>query len=302
MRLPISLTASLLLVAPLALVSSLTPTQVVLAETKPDPARDFEHFYVGVDGSEVLETGDYAGLKNPNYNRLTFLFAHVEDDPTTNHFHSIGAYSYSDSVDNPVINSTNANNRIPETYTGLPPLTLQLGTGVYADRLVSSLTAEEYSNIEMEPVSSLQNNEDPGAQYLFNSSSGRWSGSLGDAVVGLELVAKSSGLNIADEAGTNILTQVGDTYTIGSGDNFAFTPTFWTDASAPIGTYSATFRLQDLGTANARTPLGGSGTFSMDYQVVPEPSSSLGLIAFGLLAFTAKRRLKRTSREVCIRK
>lgn len=231
MRLQISVTASLMLVAPLALISSFTPTQVAIAQTEPDHsqahnhAHDYEHFFVGVDNFEVLRTGTYAGLENPNYNRLTFLFAHPEEDPTTNHFHGIGAYSYSGSADNPIINSTSSNNRIPEPYTGLPPLTLQPSTGIYTDRLVSTPTIEEYSNLEIEPVSSLQNEEDSAADYLLNSSSGRWSSSLGDAVIGLELMSITGGLNIANEAGTNILTQVGDTYTIGSGDNFAFTPT-----------------------------------------------------------------------------
>ncbi len=278
-----------MLVAPPALISSFAPTQVAIAQTEPeyshehDQAHDYEHFFIGVDGLEDLRTDKYAGLENPNYNLLTFLFSHVEDDPTTNHFHGIGAYSYSGSVDNPTINSTSSNNRIPESYTGLPPLTLQPGTGIYADRLVSMPTTEEYSNLEIEPVSFLQNYDDLGADYLFNSSGGRWSSPLGDAVIGLELVEKRSGLNIANEAGMDILTQAGDIYTIGSDDNFAFTPTFWTDASAAAGTYSATFQLRDLGIANNRSAFGESGTFSLDFQVtpVPEPSPLLGLGVFG---------------------
>jgi len=303
MRLPLSLTASLLLVAPLTLISSFSPTQVATAQTAPnathdhDHAHDYEHFYIGVDGLEVLNRGPYTGLENPNYNRLTFLFSHVEEDPTTNHFHGIGAYSYSGSVDNPVINSTNTNNRIPEPYTELPPITLQPGTGIYADRLVSMPTAEEYSNLEIKPVASLQNNDEPGAQYLYNSSDGRWQGSLGDAAIALELVSITDGLNIANEQGLNILTQVGDTYTIGSGDDFTFTPTFWTDAAAPTGTYSAAFQLADLGNANNGSTFEKSGTFNIDFQVasVPEPSSLLGLGVFSLMAFIGKSRLKRST-------
>ena len=116
MRLPISLTASLMLVAPLALISSFAPTQVAIAQTTPDYDHDYEHFFIGVDNFEVLRSGTYAVLENSNYNRLTFLFAHPEEDPTTNHFHGIGAYSYSGSADNPIINSTSSNNRIPEPY------------------------------------------------------------------------------------------------------------------------------------------------------------------------------------------
>jgi hypothetical protein len=166
-------------------------------------------------------------------------------------------------VDSPTINSTNINNRIPETYTGLPPLTLQLGTGIYADKLVSTSTEEEYSSLTIEAVSSLQTNEDPGAQYLFNSSNGRWSESLANAMPALELVSITDGLNIADEQGLNILTQVGETYTMGSGDDISFTPTFWTDTSASAGTYSASFRLLNLSNAN-ESSFRDSGTFNLD--------------------------------------
>lgn len=31
-------------------------------------------FYVGVDARQSIATGDYAGLPNPNLNRLTLLF------------------------------------------------------------------------------------------------------------------------------------------------------------------------------------------------------------------------------------
>ena len=219
MRLPTSLNASLMLIAPLALIGSITSTQVAIAQSEPNQSQDYEHLYIGVDSFDVLQSGDYAGLENPNSDRLTFLFAHVYEDPTTNHFHGIGSYSYSGAVDHPTINSTNTNNRIPETYSELPPITLQPGTGIYADKLVSTSTGEEYSNLTIEAVSSLKSNEDIGAQYLFNSSNGRWNNSLANAMPALELVSITDGLNIADEQGLNILTQVGETYTIGSGDD-----------------------------------------------------------------------------------
>jgi hypothetical protein len=103
-----------------------------------------------------------------------------------------------------------------------------------------------------------------------------------------------NGLNIADEQGLNILTQVGDTYTLGSGDDISFTPNFWTDTSASAGTYSATFRLLDLGNTNDGS-FHESGTFNLDFQVtpVPEPSAFLGVGAFALLAFLRKNKLKK---------
>lgn len=294
MRLPISPNASLMLIAPLALITSVASSQVAIAQSEPDRTHDhdYEHYYIGVDGFDVLQSGDYAGLENPNYDRLTFLFSHVEEDPTTNHFHGIGSYSYSGAVDSPTINSTNTNNRIPETYTGLPPLTLQPGTGIYADKLISTSTGEEYSNLTIKAVSALQSNEDPGAQYLFNSSNGRWSDSLANAMPTLELVSITDGLNIADEQGLNILTEIGDTYTLGSGDDISFTPTFWTETSASAGTYSATFRLLDLGNTKGSS-FRESGTFNLDFTPVPEPSAFLGVGAFALLAFLRKNRLKK---------
>lgn len=132
---------------------------------------------------------------------------------------------------------------------------------------------------------------------------GRWSNSLANAMPSLELVSITDGLNIADEQGLNILTEIGNTYTLGSGDDTTFTPTFWTETSAPAGTYSATFRLLDLGNTNNGI-FRESGAFNLDFQVtpVPEPPAFLGVSAFALFAFFRKSRLKRASREVWIRK
>ena len=296
MRIPISPSASLMLIAPLALIGSVASTQIAVAQSEPAHTyvSDYKHFYIGVDSVDVLPGGSYVGLENPNFGRLTFLFGHAYEDPTDNHFHNIGSYRYSGAVDNPTIDTTNTNNRIPEISTGLPPLTLQLGTGIYTDKLVSTSTGEEYSNLTIKAPSALQNNEDIGAQYLFTSSNGRWSNSLANAMPALELVSITDGLNIADEQGLNILSKIGDTYTLGRGDDTSFTPTFWTDTSATAGTYSATFRLLDFGNTNGGS-FRESGTFNLDFQVtpVPEPPAFLGIGAFALLAFLRKNRLKR---------
>ncbi len=262
-----------------------------------DTDHDHTEFFIGLDGLNVLDRGTYAGLDNPNYNRLTLLFAHREEDPTTNHFHGIGAYSYSGTVDNPIINSTSTNNRIPETYTNQPPLTLLPGTGIYRDRLISGLTNDEYSNLKIEPIASLKNAPEPEDQYLYNSSNGRWQPSLEGATIGLQLASISNGLNIVNSGGVDILKSVGDIYTIGTSDSFSFTPTFWTDAAAPLGTYSATFKLVDLGSDNNRTAFKESGTFSFDFQVkkVPEPSAIFGLGIIGLLTVSLSQLKKRTS-------
>jgi hypothetical protein len=79
MRLPISLNASLMLIAPLALIASVASTQAAVAQSEPAHTHDsdYEHFYIGVDSFDVLQSGDYAGLENPNSDRLTFLYSHV---------------------------------------------------------------------------------------------------------------------------------------------------------------------------------------------------------------------------------
>src|SRR5690348_16557896 len=73
-------------------------------------------FYIGYDSLAAVASGTYAGLSNPNVDRLTLLFDHG------NHFHGIGAYSYSGSASAPVVLSTNANNRIPEISSREEPL------------------------------------------------------------------------------------------------------------------------------------------------------------------------------------
>jgi hypothetical protein len=291
-----SITANFLVIAPLILSTALAPAQADDTHNHSDETG----FYTGLDSLEVLSTGTYAGLENPNYNRLTFLYAHRnEDQPESSHFHSIGAYSYSGTLNNPTINPTNTNNRIPESYSEQPPLTLLPGTGFYNGRLISTATDKEYSNLTIEPLASLETSKELDNQYLFNSSNGRWQSSLEGANIGLQLASISSGLNIGDSAGVDIFKSVGDIYTIGSGDNFTFTPTFWTDAAAPLGTYSASFKLVDLGNGNNPIPFRESGTFSFDFEVktVPESSNVLGLGIVGLLAlsFSRLQKLNRSS-------
>lgn len=280
-----------LVAAPLAIGMDITPAKADGIHS------DDTELYIGLDGLQVLSRGTYAGLENPNYNRLTLLFAHREENPADNHFHGIGTYSYFGPVDSPSISSTNTNNRIPETYTGIPPLQLLPGKGVYAGRLISSHTHAEYSNLNIKAVTSLAGASAADDENLFNSSDGRWQSSLAGANIGLKLVEISSGLNIANELGETILDSVGEIYTIGSGNNFSFTPTFWTSKTAKVGNYSATFQLVDLGTDNNRIPFGKSGTFSFDFRVetVPEPSTTVSLGLAGLLALSISHLKKRAA-------
>jgi hypothetical protein len=276
----------------LTLLTVLAPVQKSFAETT-SARPDYEHYYIGLDGQESVTYGTYTGLANPNYNRLSFLFPHLEPDPTTNHFHAIGAYSYTGSLDNPTVISTSTNNRIPEYWTGLSPIQLLPGTGVFANRLISQRTDEEYTNWTIAPVQSLLNYPgDPAAKYLYNSSDGGWQGSLGEAEIALELVAISPGLGIADSTGRDLFDSIGDRYVIGRGDDFSFLPIFYTSQSASAGQYFAEFRLLDVNTANNRMPLAPSGTFVVDFQVrsqsVPESSTLLGFGLLGVLGLISQ--------------
>ncbi|WP_447984293.1 all3515 family Zur-repressed PEP-CTERM protein [Nitrospira sp. Nam74] len=250
-------------------------------------------FYVAVDELTTIASGTYAGLANPNYNHLTYLRGHIEPDPTTNHFHGIGSYSYTGPAGSQSIIWTNANNRIPETSTGQPPLPLVAGIGAYAGLLVSdAIPGLEYSDLTIHSVE-LLNGFPAGApeHYLYNSSGGRWNGSLAGAQVGLQLISLTAGLRINNELGHPILNSVGDVYVLGAGHSLAFTPTFWTEGTAPSGTYSAQFRLVDLGSDMGRSPFAPSGTFNIDFQVVPEPSTAtLFALGIGVLGIPAIRR------------
>jgi hypothetical protein len=111
-------------------------------------------YIIGVDSLTTLTSGTYAGLPNPNYGRLTFLYAHYT--PGTEHFHSIGAWSYIGSRDNPVVRNTSNNNRIPELGQRNRPngqryLNLRPGNGAFAGKWISGQDGGPYSNLTMRP-------------------------------------------------------------------------------------------------------------------------------------------------------
>lgn len=248
-------------------------------------------YFIGVDGLSTIGSGIYAGLSNPNAGRLTFLFAHPdEDQPSLSHYHSIGAYSYSGPADNPTTNPTNVNNRIPETFSGQSPLPLLSGSGIHSGRLISQALPDlEYSNLQMHSTQNLNGfaagtTED----FLFHSSGDRWSGSLEGAMVGLQLIGITSGLYIANEFGDIVLSSLNDIYSLGWGNNFVFTPTFFTASDAADGIYSASFRLVDLNGG-----LYESGVFNFDFQVSHQLSEPVPL--FLLFAGLVGMLIARTS-------
>ncbi|MBA2658099.1 MAG: PEP-CTERM sorting domain-containing protein [Nitrosospira sp.] len=243
--------------------------------------------YIGNDGLATVASGTYAGLSNPNADRLTLLLDHG------NHFHGIGAYSYIGPVATPIVLPTNANNRIPEISSNETPLSLSAGSGLYAGTLRSAVGGSEYSHLGIASIQSLAGHPAGGmVDVLFQSSSNRWSGPLNNVDIGIKLVESTPGLHVGTEAVKDIYG-TGDVFNLGAGNNFEFKPIYWVDASAPAGVYSATFELLNTGIGSS---IKDSGTFHFDFAVspVPEPSTYAMLVA-GLLVmtWTARRRQQR---------
>ena len=235
-------------------------------------AQEQRDYYITVDGRNPLTFGTYTGLENPNLGRLTFLFAHWnQETPEHNHFHSIGSYNYEGPVESPSVTTTNTNNRIPESYTGQAPLTLQPGTGDLLGKLVSSKTDEHYSDLTFYSIHDLQpaTGDSPEAIMYSSSGGGYASTTMNDMNLALELVSMTPGLYL----GTEQLSSPGDRLTIGGESELPFQPVFWTNDDAAPGHYAAEFKLVDL---SGNYP--DSGTINFDFAVVPEPTSGLALL------------------------
>jgi len=235
------------------------------------------NLYVGIDNNPTLTFGAYAGLANPNQGRLTLLYAHIYPygEFNNNHYHGIGAYSYTGDVSSPSVEDTAAGNAIPEVYTQLPGNTLVPGVdGVWVGKLISRKTTDHYSDMRIRSVHSLSSyGLGSSEQAMFLSSSGTRTNLMPDASIALELVSKTAGLNIADTNGVAILENTGDRQVIGSGDDadFEFLPVFWVDESAAPGDFEAEFRLVDLNDAGGRTPFPSSGRFFFKFRVPEMP-------------------------------
>ncbi len=227
-------------------------------------------YMIGFDGLETLTSGVYAGQANPNFGRLTLLFNHG------NHFHAIGAYSLTGLADAPTVESTNGNNRLPEISSLQAPLTLTVGTGAYAGKLVSTGNdALEYGDLRVVAYDVLLDAE-PGSaeEILANSSSGRYRSSLAGVNVGLQLVSVTDGLRLGGLDNPELF-DVGSTIQISTGAGLDFTPVFWVEPGAAAGTYSATLRFVELDANGAA--LGLSGFFNVDFAApapVPVPAAA----------------------------
>lgn len=268
-------------------------------------------YYLGVDSQPTVTyrqnaTDTAVTLPNPNQGRLTLLYAHTYvDTPASNHYHGIGAYTYTGPTNNPTIQDTSSGNRIPEVYqqqAGYPRLNLIPGTGSHAGKYISGLDhANTYEGLQAGSTQLLNVGApaNDGRTILFNSSGGRWTTSLAGAEIGIQLVDITPGLNIWDSTtNTAMFAGVGSIYSLGLGNAATFNPLFWAESAVPLGTnLSATFRLVDTRTTG--TPFGQSGRFGFDFttaaSAAPEPGT-LGLITLtGTLVSLGGRRRPRRS-------
>jgi hypothetical protein len=258
-----------ILLAGLALLVGIQAVEAQLAE-----------YYIGIDNRTTPFTapiGDGGGAypSNPNYNRLTLLYNHGD------HFHGIGAYTYTGTAASPVLNDTNANNRLPETYTGQDPLPLSPGSGLYAGlKTTQASLAVTYSDLEIQNIHALAGVDN----VLYNSSTNRWNAAFDAAHIHVELLSVSSPHLKVGSADNPNAFQFGDAH-LGDGDEiFSLTPVLWVDGMAPAGDYWAEFQLTDLSGA-----FGNSGRFFIDVRNVPEPGS-MALAGLALIGFAFKRR------------
>lgn len=262
---------------------------VLMIAVSPDVSASSRHdegigFYIGYDAFSTINSGAYTGLSNPNANRLTLLLDHG------NHFHAIGAYSYTGLASAPEILSTNTNNRIPEISSGESPLLLATGNDPYTGMLRSSVGSSEYSYLGIASIQSLAGHA-PGSteDILFHSSSDRWSGALDGAQIGLRLVSSSPGLYIGTETILD-LYEGGDIIVLGTGNSLEFNPVYRVDADAAAGIYSATFELLNN---SPDSSLQSSGLFSFDFSVasIPEPGTYM-MFTTGLFLLAWARRTR----------
>jgi hypothetical protein len=242
-------------------------------------------YYVGIDGRETIPSGTYAGLPNPNYNRLTLLFAHHYDaTPENNHYHAKSTLVYTGpNLGAGTAVTVTSSNYLPEGSA--PPLLMSAGSGIYAGKsIVLPDPANAFSLLNISDTQSLTGFAiGSGEELLYNSSGGRWTGLIAGADVHLELVSKSAGLFIGNASSLSVgLENAGDDLHLG--DEVDFTPVFWVDANAAPGVYTATFRLVD-----EEGFFGSSGEFEFRFQAVPEPSTAL-LGALALMGGVLRRR------------
>jgi hypothetical protein len=84
---------------------------------------------------QTIDSGEFSGLANPNGNRLTFLYAHPnEETPANNHYHPKRVFRYQPGTAASPVIETNPSNYLPEGSN--PPLVMTAGSGLYDGKSV----------------------------------------------------------------------------------------------------------------------------------------------------------------------
>lgn len=261
-------------------------TAVLLALTVPANAA-IASYFIGVDGQATQPSGLYAGLANPNFQRLTLLYAHYDlDDPLyPHHYHSKGRFVNTGpnlGVNTAVTVSTF--NFLPEASGGTHLFLKTRNSGAYAGK---SAIVEDPNNHftllgmldtgKLDPNVALENT-------LFNSSAQRWTGAITGSDVHMVLTFATAGLNFGSTSDPNAaLFSANDGQHLSDDINFQWVP--WVDSATADGTeFIARFKLVDeTGTFEE------SGEFEYRFMAVPEPSSALLGALGALLLFRRKR-------------
>jgi hypothetical protein len=246
------------------LITSIATTMIALVSMT-QRAEAVVSYYIGVDSRETLTSGTYNGLANPNFERLTFLYAHW----SAAHYHAKGTIVYTGpDLGAATATMTSTSNFLPEGAN--PPLVLQMGTGVYAGKWINVPSANPFSTLTIEDTGKLATFP-PGSpeQIMFDSAGGRWNGSLVDSDVHMKLIGFTPGLNFGT-ASNPMDNPFADDEGLHLEDAFSLTLNPWVDEAAATGFYSAQFQFVD----EAGT-FGDSGIVEFRFQVIPEPSSTL---------------------------
>lgn len=246
-------------------------------------------YYVGRDARPTVIGGAYDGLPNPNFDRLTLLYAHTYSaTPANNHYHGKSNYSYRgpNLGAATLVAPTNGNtagvpsNFVPEgTFGSSTRIELLPSGGSFVSGLTPSI---EFADLRLQATDSLASFDATSSEgILFRAGGsptpGRYTPTVAGANVSLVVVGITPGLIFA---GT--LDSVGDTLNIGTlSSNFEFAPTA---TASTLGDYSIEVRLVDT----SGTYL-DSGSFAYNFVAIPEPSA-LSLVAASAVALLARRR------------